>query len=124
MAVLNPVTLAVESIATYDTYDSTDHVALETALSNVTNGKVVVLTSYDAINIRSQLRSILVSSYGSTRTETFVGVKASLGRQGHTFIGIKGGTNPVEDRRAGTRATSKFFVSTANVNLNGLTHLM
>jgi len=123
MAVLNPVTLAVESIATYDTYGGT-HVALETALTNVATGKVVILTSFDAINITPALRSILVSSYGSTRTEAFVGARVGIGRKGHTFIGIKGGTSPVEDLQSGVIATSKFFVATANTNLNGLTHLM
>ena len=86
MVVVNKETNTIESIHTWDTWGSPGYPAIiEDPLSNVTNGRIVILVSYDATSCSTNMRNILVNSYGATNTtSTWTSERVS-----HLFIGVK-----------------------------------
>ena len=83
VAVLNPTTGATISITTYDTYGGTTS-AMQTALTALANGSLVVIATYDATQVDSGLRTVLQNRFGSTNPGTW-----TAERHSHIFIGIK-----------------------------------
>lgn len=81
LAVINPAGSTVGSITTYDTY-GTNTSGLVAALNAVTVGNYVVLTVYDASQCDSNLRSVLTTKFGATKTDTWAPTRFS-----HIFIG-------------------------------------
>lgn len=75
----------VVSITNYDTYGVLGDIdALATALTNVDQGNIVVLTVWDASALNANVRTVLNTQYGSTNSNTW-----TAQRIGHIFIGIK-----------------------------------
>jgi len=76
------------SATRFDTWDTGGapgaRAALESALSAVASGNIVVLVTYDASGLDAGIRSAINTGYGSTNTNTW-----PSGRQSHIFIGIK-----------------------------------
>lgn len=133
MAILSNVNLYVESISTYDTFDGGGIVGstevefkrFEDALFLVPDGKIIVITSFEAIRISANMRSILNSSYGGVLTDEWTSKRLALAEASHVFIGIKnGGVPAVEEIKRLGPAQSKFFVEGINSNQNGYPHLM
>jgi hypothetical protein len=88
LAVFNPVTLALESKATYGGYDATSSTALKNALIAVPNGKIVAIGSFDVCALDQATRDLLNSQFGGTRTDTW---RLTSPRVAHVFIGTKNG---------------------------------
>lgn len=85
LVVLNPYGSVVTSATLYDTYiDANNATVLASALNAVSSGNIVVLVSYDASSLNTELRSVLNTSYGSTNSDIWTAIRYS-----HIFIGIK-----------------------------------
>jgi hypothetical protein len=84
LAVINPTTFALESVQQFDTYGTGNSTALVNALNAVGNGKIVAISSYDAITLDSNLRNLLNSQFGGTQTATTIRTRTS-----HVFISKK-----------------------------------
>jgi len=104
LAVFNPSTLALESKATYDTYAAGNSNALTSALTSVSNGKIVVIVQWDASALSSGTRTLLNSQFGGTSTQTW-----SKARNSHIFIGIKNGSTPAVEQISLTATISASF---------------
>jgi hypothetical protein len=88
MVVVNKETNTIESIHTWDTWGSPGYPAIiEAPLSNVTNGRIVILVSYDATSCTSNMRNILVNSYGASTPGSYA--TWTQERVSHLFIGVK-----------------------------------
>jgi hypothetical protein len=104
LAVFNPSTLALESKTTYDTYAAGNSNALTSALTSVSNGKIVVIVQWDASALSSGTRTLLNSQFGGTSTQTW-----SSARNSHIFIGIKNGSTPAVEKTSLTATISASF---------------
>jgi len=104
LAVFNPSTLALESKTTYDTYAAGNSNALTSALTLVSNGKIVVIVQWDASSLSSGTRTLLNSQFGGTSTQTW-----SSARNSHIFIGIKNGSTPAVEKTSLTATISASF---------------
>ena len=93
LAVINPLTLAVESMNTYDTYGTGESSALTSALNNVASGKIIAILSYDATSLDQGTRDVLVSKFSSS-----LGAVWGQSRIAHSFVGRAGfaSFSPVE----------------------------
>lgn len=117
LVVINPSNGAVESIKTYDTYDSPT--ALEDPLAAVATGKIICLFSSDATGLTQKARNILLSC-GSAMTNTW-----SAGRVTHLFIGMKelskgNAYEAIATGSSGTRTVTAYYTPSGIV-LNGQT---
>ncbi|CAB4133712.1 Interleukin-like EMT inducer [uncultured Caudovirales phage] len=93
LAVFNPNTLALESKHTSGGYQTSGSTELRDALAAVTDGKIIVIASFDVCTLDQATRNLLNSQFGGTRTETW----GQLPRTAHFFIGIKnGGVTAIE----------------------------
>jgi hypothetical protein len=102
IAVYNPVTLALESIDTYDTYGASNSTALNSKLTSLAVGKIVAIGSFDATSLDAATRATLNNDFGGTATNTW-----NHNRISHLFIGVKGASfAPVEIVSSGTAAIS------------------
>ena len=103
MAVINPSTLGLESIRTYDTYGQGSD-PLYSALVAIPDGKVVAIASFDATSFYSDVRNYVNTVFRCSRSETWSSIRRS-----HIIIGIKNTTTfPVEviqDSVAGVTGT-------------------
>ena len=103
VAVINPSTLGLESIRTYDTYGQGSD-PLYSALVAIPDGKVVVIASFDATSFYSDVRNYVNTVFRCSRSETWSSIRRS-----HIIIGIKNTTTfPVEviqDSTAGITGT-------------------
>jgi hypothetical protein len=103
VAVINPSTLGLESIRTYDTYGQGSD-PLYSALVAIPDGKVVAIASFDATSFYSDVRNYVNTIFRCSRTETWSSIRRS-----HIIIGIKNSTTfPVEviqDSTAGITGT-------------------
>ena len=83
LAVLAPTGAVVGSIVTYDTFGNpTDLANITTALNAVASGNYIVLVSWDACAVDSNMRTSLTNNYGATQSTTWAPTRYS-----HTFIG-------------------------------------
>jgi hypothetical protein len=82
LAVINPLTFAVESMNTYDTWGASSSAALTTALNNVASGKVIAIISYDATTLNSDTRNVLNTKFAAPLSTTW-----GRSRIAHSFIG-------------------------------------
>jgi hypothetical protein len=82
LAVINPLTFAVESMTTYDTWGASSSAALTTALNNVASGKVIAIISYDATTLNSDTRNVLNTKFAAPLSTTW-----GRSRIAHSFIG-------------------------------------
>ena len=92
MVVFNPTTLELESCDTYDTWGGTNNritaiPAFIAKLNALATGKLVVITSYDAISMRSELVSTLNTILGSKDTTSFETNNVGVSRQHCIIIG-------------------------------------
>lgn len=85
LAVINPLTAAVESMVTYDTWGTSNSTALTNALNAVPDGKVIAIISYDATTLNTETRNVLRNRFGSSFTSTW-----ARSRIAHSFIGRAG----------------------------------
>lgn len=120
LVVLNPSNSNVESIKTYDTYGSP--ASLETALNNVSNGKIMCLFTVDACSVTSNVRNILAKC-GSSKTDVWGAIRVT-----HVFIGMKGldkgnAYEIIEPGSSATKSITVYYTSTGIV-LNGATGAM
>ncbi len=103
VAVINPSTLVLESIRTYDTYGQGSD-PLYAALNAIPDGKVVAIASFDATSFYGDVREYVNRVFRCSRTETWGSIRRS-----HIIIGIKNSTTfPVEviqDSSAGVTGT-------------------
>ncbi len=83
VAVIDPTTLDVESINTYDTYLSGSNI-LTSVLTAVDDGKLIAISSYDATAFNQSTRSYVNSIFGLTNTNTW-----SASRVAHIIVGLK-----------------------------------
>lgn len=93
LAVINPLTFAVESMNTYDTYGASSSSALTAALNNVASGKIIAIISQDATELNQDTRDVLVSKFAAPLSTIW-----SRSRIAHSFIGRAGDPafSPVE----------------------------
>lgn len=85
LAVINPLTFAVESMFTYDTWEINFNPPIElfhSALREVDPGKIIALISYDATSLYPEAREILRTFYGSNMYSSWF-----RARNAHAFIG-------------------------------------
>ena len=85
MVVVNKETNAIESINVYDTWQSPT--VIETPLSIVPNGRIVILVTYDATSCTSNMRNTLVNSYGASTPGSYA--TWTTERVSQLFIGVK-----------------------------------
>lgn len=92
IVVLNPTSLAVESQDTYDTWgDPNGQGSLfVNKLNSIATGKLVVITSYDAINLTSPMFTTLNTKLGTNFTDGFAGQALSYTRVHMIVIGYAG----------------------------------
>jgi hypothetical protein len=114
LAVFNPVTLALESQQTFDTWNTSNSNALTSALNAVANGKIVAIGSFDATTLSQATRNLLNSQFGGTRPDAW-----GRSRISHVFISVKnGGVTAIEEVSAAT--TSSGIIS-GTYNATGFT---
>lgn len=115
LAVINPSNGVVESITSYDTYDS--KVSLDIPLNNVEAGKIICLFTADASSLTPTSRNILIEC-GSSMTDTW-----EPSRMTHVFIGMKGLSrgNAYEWIGSGSSATNAItaYYTPSGIVLNG-----
>ena len=85
MVVVNKETNQIESINVYDTWESPT--VIETPLSIVPNGRIVILVTYDATSCTSNMRNTLVNSYGASTPGSYA--TWTTERVSQLFIGVK-----------------------------------
>jgi hypothetical protein len=83
MVVVRKETNTIESINTYDTWETPT--SIEAPLAAVTAGRIVIIVSYDATACTATMRNTLVNSYGATDTTSIW----NSNRRSHLFIGTK-----------------------------------
>lgn len=86
LAVINPLTLVVESMNTYDTYGARSSSALTAALNNVAIGKLIAIISYDATELNQDTRDVLITKFAAP-----LGTVWGRSRIAHSFVGRAGG---------------------------------
>ena len=115
LAVINPSNGVVESIISYDTYDS--KVSLDSPLNNVEAGKIICLFTADASSLTQTSRNILIEC-GSSMTDIW-----GPSRMTHVFIGMKGLSrgNAYEWIGSGSSATNAItaYYTPSGIVLNG-----
>lgn len=115
LAIINPINSNIESIKSYDTYKSS--IAMDTAISEVSTGKIICLFTYDAGALTQKARNALISC-GSAITKTW-----DPGRYTHVFIGMKGLAkgNAYEEIATGSSATRTLtaYFTSSGIVLNG-----
>jgi len=85
MVVVNKETNQIESINVYDSYGSPT--VIETPLSIVPTGRIVILVTYDATSCTSNMRNTLVNSYGASTPGSYATWTSE--RVSQLFIGVK-----------------------------------
>lgn len=92
VAVFNAVTLALESVTSYDTwFNGSD--ALLAAFQAIPDGKVVAVASIDATNFNAATRAYANSVFGTTQGATWEG-RTTNNRIAHVIVAQKNGTLP------------------------------
>ena len=124
MAVFEPDTLTLTVKKTFDTHAGgsytdedgwSEHKAFIDELNAVPNGKLLALISFDALQITNEMRSVLNTKFGGTRTDTQIGVSAN-NRRSWIFLGYRGGNSIYEDI-SNSRVAPLVF--NQNLNLSG-----
>jgi hypothetical protein len=115
--VVNPVTFAVESINTYDTYIAGNSQSLKTALQAIPAGKLVCVGSWDATSLDQSTRDYINQQFYTTKINTWTSSRTT-----HTLIGVKGNryVTPIELVTLGSPGSLSHFVlnSTPNNSTN------
>lgn len=107
LVIFDPKSQTVEFNNTYDTYGSAAEAdSLAAKINGTVNGKIIILSTYDATRCNQALRDA-ITACGGTSTETW-----GAQRVAHAFIGTKG-ANPQSGYEVVTSATDEVAFVTA-----------